>query len=163
MPVRVKKTRQIKQKDLDSDSIKTEVPGRRAANSAHFSATRHPVGLGVLPRSPRLDVPYVKDASGKRMVNPTQLAAAVAGAVLSACVLLTGPEPALARPVTTSSDAAAATGLPVAPPQPQRAAAPPRGRVYLFRGALGPIFSRGMDSLTAQLEHAGIKADVYEF
>jgi pimeloyl-ACP methyl ester carboxylesterase len=97
------------------------------------------------------------------MVNPTQLAAAVAGVVLSACVLLTGPEPALARPGVTSSDAAAATGPPVAPPQPQNAAAPPRGRVYLFRGALGPIFSRGMDSLTDQLEHAGIKADVYEF
>jgi pimeloyl-ACP methyl ester carboxylesterase len=110
-----------------------------------------------------LGIPYVEDASGKRMVNPTQLAAAVAGAVLSACVLLTGPEPALARPVTTSGDAAAATGPSVAPPQPQNAAALPRGRVYLFRGALGPIFSRGMDSLTDQLEHAGIKADVYEF
>jgi pimeloyl-ACP methyl ester carboxylesterase len=97
------------------------------------------------------------------MVNPTQLAAAVAGAMLSACVFLTGPEPALARPVMTSSDAGAATDLPVAPPQSQNAAAPPRGRAYLFRGALGPIFSRGMDSLTAQLEHAGIKADVYEF
>jgi pimeloyl-ACP methyl ester carboxylesterase len=36
-------------------------------------------------------------------------------------------------------------------------------RVYLFRGALGPIFSRGMDRLTKRLEQAGIRADVYEF
>ena len=97
------------------------------------------------------------------MVKPTQLAAVVAGAMLSACVLLAGREPVLARPVMTSSDPAAATDLPVAPPEPQEAAAPPRGRVYLFRGALGPIFSRGMDKLTDQLEQAGIKADVYEF
>ena len=39
----------------------------------------------------------------------------------------------------------------------------PRARVYLFRGALGPIFSRGMDRLTERLEEAGIRADVYEF
>jgi pimeloyl-ACP methyl ester carboxylesterase len=108
-------------------------------------------------------VPYVEDASGKRMVKPTQLAAVVAGAMLSACVLLAGREPVLARPVMTSSDPAAATDLPVAPPEPPEAAAPPRGRVYLFRGALGPIFSRGMDKLTDQLEQAGIKADVHEF
>jgi len=37
------------------------------------------------------------------------------------------------------------------------------GRVYLFRGALGPIFSREMDRLTKRLEEAGIRADVYEF
>ena len=39
----------------------------------------------------------------------------------------------------------------------------PQARVYLFRGALGPIFSRGMDRLTKRLEEAGIRADVYEF
>jgi pimeloyl-ACP methyl ester carboxylesterase len=38
-----------------------------------------------------------------------------------------------------------------------------RGRVYLFRGALGPIFSRGMDSLTKKINDAGITANVYEF
>ena len=110
-----------------------------------------------------MDVPYVEDASGKRMLIPTQLAAAVMGALLSACVFLTGPEPAWARPIMTPGDAAATTALPVSPVEPQQAAPPPRGHAYLFRGALGPIFSRGMDSLTDQLEHAGIKADVYEF
>jgi hypothetical protein len=39
----------------------------------------------------------------------------------------------------------------------------PRGRVYLFRGALGLIFSRGMDRLTEKLQRAGLTADVYEF
>ena len=33
----------------------------------------------------------------------------------------------------------------------------------LFRGALGPIFSRGMDHLTERIEKIGITADVYEF
>jgi pimeloyl-ACP methyl ester carboxylesterase len=40
---------------------------------------------------------------------------------------------------------------------------PPRGRAYLFRGAMGLIFSRGMDSLTEKIVRAGISADVYEF
>jgi pimeloyl-ACP methyl ester carboxylesterase len=38
-----------------------------------------------------------------------------------------------------------------------------RGRAYLFRGALGPFFSRGIDRLTDRLEQAGITATVYEF
>ena len=48
-------------------------------------------------------------------------------------------------------------------PTCRAAATQPRARVYLFRGALGPIFSRGMDRLTDRLEEAGIRADVYEF
>jgi predicted alpha/beta hydrolase family esterase len=36
-------------------------------------------------------------------------------------------------------------------------------RAYLFRGALGPIFSRGMDHLAERIEKAGIPADVNEF
>jgi len=39
----------------------------------------------------------------------------------------------------------------------------PQARAYLFRGALGPIFSRGMDKLTDRLEQAGVKASVWEF
>jgi len=42
-------------------------------------------------------------------------------------------------------------------------ASPLNARVYLFRGALGPIFSRGMDGLAEKIERAGVKADVYEF
>jgi pimeloyl-ACP methyl ester carboxylesterase len=54
----------------------------------------------------------------------------------------------------------AATKTPVAAePSPQ----PLRARAYLFRGALGPIFSRGMDALAEKIERAGVSADVYEF
>ncbi|MGA7803063.1 thioesterase domain-containing protein, partial [Bradyrhizobium sp.] len=50
-----------------------------------------------------------------------------------------------------------------APPQAEAPPIVPRGRVYLFRGAMGLIFSRGMDRLTEKLERAGITANVYEF
>jgi hypothetical protein len=48
-------------------------------------------------------------------------------------------------------------------PAPDPAPIAPRGRVYLFRGALGPIFSTGMDRLAEKIEHAGLPADTYEF
>ena len=48
------------------------------------------------------------------------------------------------------------------PPVVQLAATQPQA-LYLFRGALGPIFSRGTDRLTKRLEEAGIRTDVYEF
>ena len=91
------------------------------------------------------------------MVNPRHVAIVAVAATLWACVFSAGPARAAA------SDAAAVTGGFIIPPEPQQPPAPPRGRVYLFRGALGPIFSRGIDRLTDQLERAGIKADVYEF
>jgi LysM repeat protein len=52
-----------------------------------------------------------------------------------------------------------ATAPPLAEPSPVL----PRGRVYLFRGAMGLIFSRGMDKLTANIQRAGVTANVYEF
>jgi len=76
----------------------------------------------------------------------------------SACIFSSGCNLALADPVARATTAVAT----VAPDAPL-AATPPQARVYLFRGALGPIFSRGMDRLTKRLEEAGIRADVYEF
>lgn len=58
--------------------------------------------------------------------------------------------------------AIAATNTVASPPVAE-AEPLPQPRVYLFRGALGPIFSRGMDGLAARLTEAGLKADVYEF
>jgi hypothetical protein len=95
---------------------------------------------------------------GKRMSSPTQVAAVVIRAVLSVCIFSALCNLALAGPVARSTNATAAIA-PVAPP----AAPQLQARVYLFRGALGPIFSRGMDRLTKRLEEAGIRADVYEF
>jgi len=77
---------------------------------------------------------------------------------LSACILLTACNLAVAGPVARTTNAVA-TDAPDTPP----ASVPPQARVYLFRGALGPIFSRGMDRLTDRLQKAGIRADVYEF
>jgi hypothetical protein len=92
------------------------------------------------------------------MSSPTQVAAVVIRAVLSVCIFSALCNLALAGPVARSTNATAAIA-PVAPP----AAPQLQARVYLFRGALGPIFSRGMDRLTKRLEEAGIRADVYEF
>jgi predicted alpha/beta-hydrolase family hydrolase len=49
------------------------------------------------------------------------------------------------------------------PEAAQPAPVVPRGRAYVFRGALGPIFSTGMDRLTEKIQRAGITATTYEF
>ncbi|MGH6680285.1 MAG: LysM peptidoglycan-binding domain-containing protein, partial [Bradyrhizobium sp.] len=109
-------------------------------------------------------------------VRPRQSAGFLAAALLAASFCL-APQPAAATPVAAMQRAG------VAPPRELRAGGapnplsvapvtapaiePPHGRagarVYLFRGALGPIFSRGMDGLGAELRQAGIPANVYEF
>jgi Alpha/beta hydrolase family/LysM domain len=91
-----------------------------------------------------------------------QIAAIVIGAMLPACIVSGSCDRALAGAVSRSTRVAA-TAAPAAPPETSESAAQPRARAYLFRGALGPIFSRGMDGLTKRLEQAGIQADVYEF
>jgi hypothetical protein len=82
----------------------------------------------------------------------------VAFAVALAALLAHGG----AAPVAAGSIAAPGEAAVTAPAAAQPAMGP-RGRAYLFRGALGPIFSRGMDRLTERIQHAGIDADVYEF
>lgn len=77
--------------------------------------------------------------------------------MLSACLLLSRFDPAAANPATTPGAAAAP------PPAAAQPAPAPHMRAYLFRGALGPIFSRGMDHLAERIEKAGIPADVNEF
>ena len=79
-------------------------------------------------------------------------------AALSVCILAAVCSLAVAGPVARTTHTIAAV-----PPDVPPAATPPQARVYLFRGALGPIFSRGMDGLTKRLQKAGIRADVYEF
>lgn len=55
----------------------------------------------------------------------------------------------------------AAVATPAPPPAPVEPLPPPK--IYLFRGAMGPIFSTGMDRLEEKLTKAGFSADVYEF
>ena len=92
------------------------------------------------------------------MSNPIQVAVIVLWATLSACMFSTSCNLALAGPVARSN-----AGAPTAPPDAAQPATQPQARAYLFRGALGPIFSRGIDRLTKRLEEAGIRADIYEF
>jgi pimeloyl-ACP methyl ester carboxylesterase len=91
------------------------------------------------------------------MIKPTPVAKIIFSALLSALLLGGGLDRAAAGPVVAQSGTAT--------PSPDAAAPPlaPHARVYLFRGALGPIFSRGMDHLTERIEQVGISADVYEF
>jgi hypothetical protein len=93
------------------------------------------------------------------MIKPTQAATLVIGAMLFVCLCPGRPDRAEAGSIAAASEQASP------PPAADHPAAtqPPRGRVYLFRGALGPIFSRGMDRLTEELEHAGFTASVDEF
>jgi hypothetical protein len=90
------------------------------------------------------------------MIN-SKVVAVVFGAVLAACLGYGAAAPAAAGSIAASAETVVSAPA-VVPP-----ATGPRGRAYLFRGALGPIFSRGMDRLTERLQQAGIDADVYEF
>ena len=90
------------------------------------------------------------------MINPTRVATVVLGAMLWTTLFHGGFDLALAGPAGVSGE----TAVPLPAPQPT---AELRGRAYLFRGAMGPFFSRGMDWLTERIEHAGVTASVYEF
>src|SRR5882757_6525882 len=93
----------------------------------------------------------------ERMIKSTPIATinlgAIIGAMLAALLLGGGHDRAVAGPV------AAATPSPDAAPP----AVVPHARVYLFRGDVGQIFSRGVDHLAERIEQVGITADVYEF
>ena len=66
----------------------------------------------------------------------------------------------------TTPPVAVASAADIAPPParpPEREIAEPRGRAYLFRGVAGLIYSRGVDSLTDRIRHAGIAASVQTY
>jgi predicted alpha/beta-hydrolase family hydrolase len=79
------------------------------------------------------------------------------GALLALHAVAAGASPAKPKTVAVATPSAP----PAPPPSPEIAPVPPR--IYLFRGALGPIFSTGMDRLAERLSETGLKADVYEF
>jgi pimeloyl-ACP methyl ester carboxylesterase len=93
----------------------------------------------------------------ERMINPTRVAAVIFGAMLCAPFFDGSLGLAAAGPIAVANEAAAP------PPNATRPTVELHGRAYLFRGALGPFFSRGIDRLTERIEQAGITADVYEF
>lgn len=80
--------------------------------------------------------------------------------VLAAVALLAfGTGTAAAAPAKSKTSAAVPAAPP--PPPPFEPLSPPK--IYLFRGAMGPIFSTGMDRLEEKLTKAGFSANVYEF
>ena len=99
-------------------------------------------------------VPKCRKQSRKRGVSPVQIVSLLGAVIVAGCVLCPAP-------------AANAQSVPATTAQPLSSSVPtvptPRGRVYLFRGALGVIFSRGMDKLAKRIEEAGVAVDVNEF
>lgn len=79
--------------------------------------------------------------------------------IACAHVAIAGQIPPIKQTAAHAADAPSALQPQAAEPSPML----PRGRAYLFRGAMGLIFSRGMDRLTEKIERAGITANVYEF
>ncbi|MBO4225578.1 LysM domain-containing protein [Bradyrhizobium neotropicale] len=96
------------------------------------------------------------------MINPKQVMAIVFRAMLVACIWPAGCHFALAAPAAKQANTAATVAA-LPPPAAEQPAPTPRVRAYLFRGAMGPIFSRGMDQLTSRLQEVGVEADVNEF
>jgi hypothetical protein len=99
----------------------------------------------------------------------------VCHAALLIAALVFGARLAVANPIMTAvtqtaagqstQSAAASPGAPaaVAPASSEPSPVQSRARVYLFRGAMGLIFSRGMDRLAEKLKRANVTANVYEF
>jgi len=86
------------------------------------------------------------------MTPRTQIAATLLLAIV-ASIVWTGPDTLIAAGRGAADTAA------VAAPAP----GPPHVRAYVFRGLLGPVFSRGMDRLNERLELAAIPTDVHSF
>ena len=103
-------------------------------------------------------VPKCRRQDRKRRVSRVQVVSFVGAVIISGCVLCAAPA---AGASANAQAAPAATTAPAASPSAPTAL--PRGRVYLFRGALGLIFSRGMDKLAKRIEEAGVSVDVNEF
>src|SRR5262245_58233869 len=98
-------------------------------------------------------VPKCRQPGGNRAGFPLQIVFLLGAVIVSGCVLC-------ATPAANAQTAPATTAQ---PPSSSVPTALPRGRVYLFRGALGLIFSRGMDKLAKRIEEAGVSVDVNEF
>jgi len=89
------------------------------------------------------------------MIDPRRL-------VVLAAVVLLALNPGLAAASPAKPKPAPIPSVTSPPPAPPAEPLPPP-KIYLFRGAMGPIFSTGMDRLSEKLTAAGFSADVYEF
>ncbi|MCG2628667.1 LysM peptidoglycan-binding domain-containing protein [Bradyrhizobium sp. WYCCWR 13023] len=89
------------------------------------------------------------------MIDPRRLV------VLAALVLLALNPPLAAASPAKPKPAASPVVAPPPPAPPVEPLPPPK--IYLFRGAMGPFFSTGIDRLSEKLTKAGFSSDVYEF
>lgn len=87
------------------------------------------------------------------MIDPRRVVVLAAVVLLALISGMAAASPAKPKP--------AAVPAVVPPPPPAEPLPPPK--IYLFRGAMGPFFSTGMDRLGDKLTAAGFSADVYEF
>src|SRR3954471_12441246 len=90
------------------------------------------------------------------MFDPRRIAVLVAIGLLASNTGVAAASPRQPKPAAIP--AVAPPPPPVPPVQPL-----PPPKIYLFRGAMGPIFSTGMDRLSEKLTQADFSADVYEF
>ena len=88
------------------------------------------------------------------MIDPRRLVVLTAVALLALNPGMAVASPAKPKPAAIPT---------VAPPPPPPAEPLPPPKIYLFRGAMGPFFSTGMDRLSEKLTQAGFSADVNEF
>jgi len=94
-----------------------------------------------------------------RLINSARLASVLFVTLLLTPLVDGNGNPAAADPATaTSTESLISSPPPVLSTEQAR-----RGRAYLFRGALGPFFSRGIDRLGEKLDEVGITNHVYEF
>jgi pimeloyl-ACP methyl ester carboxylesterase len=149
-----------------------------ASNSAHSSAKRRVID-GAHWRCQRQSPRMCEAVTITHPCLKQATAFIVAATLFCGFLAITNAQPALAgatvqrAAVPASSDRPKAAGDAVAPAppsipgsaEPSTAAAPDlsRTRVYLFRGALGLIFSRGMDKLATRVQRMGATVHVYEF
>jgi len=85
------------------------------------------------------------------MIKTTQVATLLVSAFACACGVNVNLHAATAGPPSPNAETSAA--MPTIEPQ---------GRVYLFRGFVGVVFSRGTDRLAERIEQAGLTANVSE-
>ncbi|MDH2347854.1 LysM peptidoglycan-binding domain-containing protein [Bradyrhizobium sp. SSUT18] len=84
------------------------------------------------------------------MIDPRRIVVLAAVALLAFSTGMAAGSPAKTKPAAV---------VPAAPPPEPL----PPPKIYLFRGAMGPFFSTGMDRLEEKLTQAGFSANVYEF
>jgi pimeloyl-ACP methyl ester carboxylesterase len=86
------------------------------------------------------------------MINRTQVAILLVSAFACACAVHASLHAAVAGPPSPAAETSFAAGPMIEP----------RGRVYLFRGFAGVVFSRGTDRLAERIEQVGLTASVNE-